>query len=335
MTTSSTRRRFLASSCALGTSYLSGLAGTASAEPPPEVRKIRLIHAPSICLAPQLLAESLLRLEGFSEVEYVEKQVNRLSGEIAAGRADMTMLATPEVIPVLDAGEPVVLLGGIHAGCYELFGGPNTPRLGDLKGKRVAISAIGSPEQVYVASMAAYVGIDPRRDLQWVVGDTSADAMRLFTEGKADAFLAFPPQPSELRAQRVGHLLLDTARDRPWSQYFCCVVAANKEFVRRNPIAAKRTLRAMLKGADICAQDPERAARYLAQRKYEPRFEVGVEVLKSLPYARWRESDPEDTVRFHALRLHEVGMIKSTPQRIIAQGTDWRFWNELKRELKA
>jgi NitT/TauT family transport system substrate-binding protein len=330
-----TRRHFLSAATALGSVGLLGLPGHGRAEPPPEVRRIRLIHAPSICLAPQLLAESLLLLEGFSEIEYVEMQVNRLSGEIAAGRADMTMLATPEVIPVLDAGEPVVLLGGIHAGCYELFGGPNTPRLGDLKGKRVAISAIGSPEQVYVASMAAYVGIDPRRDLQWVVGNTSADAMRLFTEGKADAFLAFPPQPSELRAQRVGHLLLDTARDRPWSQYFCCVVAANKEFVRRNPVAAKRTLRAMLKGADICAQDPERAARYLAQRKYEPRFEVGLEVLKSLPYARWRESDPEDTVRFHALRLHEVGMIKSTPQKIIAQGTDWRFWNELKKELKA
>jgi NitT/TauT family transport system substrate-binding protein len=244
------------------------------------------------------------------------------------------MVAAPEVIPVLDAGEPVVLLGGIHAGCYELFGGPRVQRLSDLKGSRVAVSAIGSPEHTYIASMAAYVGMDPQRDVRWVVGQSSADAMRLFVEGKADAFLAFPPQPHELRAKRVGHLLLDTARDRPWSQYFCCVVAANKEFVRKHPIATKRALRAMLKGADLCAQDPERAARYLVQRQYEPRYEVGLSVLKSLPYARWRESDPEDTVRFHALRLHEVGMIRTTPQKLIAQGTDWRFLNELKRELK-
>jgi NitT/TauT family transport system substrate-binding protein len=27
-------------------------------------------------------------------------------------------------------------------------------------------------------------------------------------------------------------------------------------------------------------------------------------------------------------------MIKSTPSKIIAQGTDWRFFNELRRELK-
>jgi NitT/TauT family transport system substrate-binding protein len=72
-----------------------------------------------------------------------------------------------------------------------------------------------------------------------------------------------------------------------------------------------------------------------ADRKgYEPRYQIGLEVLKSLPYRRWREADPEDTLRFHALRLHEVGMIKSTPQKLIAQNTDWRFLNKLKRELK-
>jgi NitT/TauT family transport system substrate-binding protein len=40
-------------------------------------------------------------------------------------------------------------------------------------------------------------------------------------------------------------------------------------------------------------------------------------------------------VRFWALRLREAGIIKSSPNRIIAQGTDWRFFNELKRELKS
>ena len=49
----------------------------------------------------------------------------------------------------------------------------------------------------------------------------------------------------------------------------------------------------------------------------------------------WREFDPEDSLRFYALRLHEVGMIKSSPNTILAEGTDWRFLNELKRELKA
>jgi NitT/TauT family transport system substrate-binding protein len=113
------------------------------------------------------------------------------------------------------------------------------------------------------------------------------------------------------------------------------MLAANREFVRRYPVTTKRAVRALLKAADICDSDPMKVARFLSDKLYEPRFQIGLEVVKSLPYNRWRESDPEDTLRFHALRLHEVGIIKSTPQKLIAQGTDWRFLNELKRELKA
>jgi NitT/TauT family transport system substrate-binding protein len=68
---------------------------------------------------------------------------------------------------------------------------------------------------------------------------------------------------------------------------------------------------------------------------YESRYPMALDVIQKLPYGRWRETNAEDTLRFHGLRLHEVGMIKSTPQRLIAHGTDWRFLNEIKQELKA
>ena len=56
--------------------------------------------------------------------------------------------------------------------------------------------------------------------------------------------------------------------------------------------------------------------------------------MRELPYARWRDYDTEATVRFYALRLREADMIRSTPQKLIAESTDWRFINELKKELK-
>jgi NitT/TauT family transport system substrate-binding protein len=68
---------------------------------------------------------------------------------------------------------------------------------------------------------------------------------------------------------------------------------------------------------------------------YTGRYEYALQALRELPYDRWREFDPADSMRFYALRLHEVGMIKSSPNQLIADGTDWRFLNELKRELKA
>ena len=328
------RRRFLAYGPALSAAAL-GLPRPAAAEPPPETAKIRLVHAPAICLSPQYLAEELLHAEGFAEVEYVELKTNTVGGAVARGLADLSMDATTELIPLIDSGERVVVLAGVHAGCFELFGNARVKAVRDLKGRTVAITAEGSPEHVYLSSIVAYLGMNPLKDIVWVKGESAEDAMQLFIDGKADAFLAFPPQPQELRARKVGRVILNTTLDRPWSQYFCCSVAANRDFVGRNPVATKRALRAILKAADICTEDPQRAARLLQAKGYEPRYEVGLEVLKSLPYRRWREAHPEDTIRFHALRLHEVGMIKSTPQKLIAQGTDWRFLNELRKELKA
>jgi NitT/TauT family transport system substrate-binding protein len=113
------------------------------------------------------------------------------------------------------------------------------------------------------------------------------------------------------------------------------MIMGNRQFVQANPVATKRALRALLKAADICAQEPEQAARFLQAKGYETRYELSLEVLRGLPYRRWRESSPEDSLRFYALRLYEVGMIRTSPQKLLARGSDWRFFNELKKELKA
>jgi NitT/TauT family transport system substrate-binding protein len=116
---------------------------------------------------------------------------------------------------------------------------------------------------------------------------------------------------------------------------------ANRDYVRDHPIATKRVLRAFLKAAEFCATEPATAAGRLVEAGYTPRYDyalqalIELQTLAELPYGRWRELDPEDSIRFYALRFHEVGAIKSSPNQLIVEGTDWRFLNELKRELKA
>ena len=90
-----------------------------------------------------------------------------------------------------------------------------------------------------LAIMAAHVGLDPHEDIDWVTSPTG-NAMELFAAGKVDAFLGFPPEPQELRARKIGRVILSTATDQPWSQYFCCMVFGNREFVRAHPVATKR-----------------------------------------------------------------------------------------------
>jgi len=330
------RREFLLRTSALGAGSLLGLhRRPAAAEPPPETTKVRFAHMPYICVAPQYLAEEFLGLEGFTEWEYLPVGTRVGLNALADGRADITMWNTPELLFHLDAGKPIVVLAGVHGGCYELFGSDRVRAVRDLKGRTAAVHYFGGGDHVLLSAMLAYVGINPRKDVNWITGRELHNAMELFADGKADAFVGFAQEPPELRSRKIGRVIINTAQDRPWSQYFCCMVAASRDFAQRNPIATKRALRAILKAADICAADPERAAAFLAEKLYETRYRIGLEVMKSAQYTRWREANPEDTLRFLSLRLHEVGMIKSTPQKLIAQGTDWRILNELKKELKA
>jgi len=318
-----------------GTAGLLGLKPeSVAAEPPPETTKLRLVKIPSICQAPQYVAEELLKSEGFTDVQYLKKEgALGIEKALASGEADINNLFTGPLIIRVEAGDPIVILAGLHIGCFELFGTDRVRAIRDLKGKTVAVLELGSAQHIFLSSMMAYVGLDPDKDVNWAT-HPSAESMRLLAEGKVDAFLGFPPEPQELRTKHIGHVVVNSTLDRPWSQYFCCVVAGNREFVQKHPVATKRALRAILKAADLCARDPERAARLLVDKGFTTNYDHALQALKEIPYGNWREYNPEDTVRFYALRLHEVGMIKSSPQKIIAEGTDWRFLNEIKKELK-
>src|SRR6516225_7697627 len=160
-------------------------------EAPPETTTVRLTKIPGICIAPQYVAEELLRSEGFTTVEYVELSTNPYP-EFATGRVDISMAFVAPFIIQIDAGMPLVLLGGVHAGCFELFGTERVNAIRDLKGKTVAVPELGSPHHVFVAAMASYVGIDPKRDINFVI-QSPIDSMQLLAGRKVDALMGFPP----------------------------------------------------------------------------------------------------------------------------------------------
>jgi NitT/TauT family transport system substrate-binding protein len=332
-----TRRRFLATAAMASVASALRAPQVSAADGALETTTIRLPKGPpAICIAPGYLAEELLRAEGFTDVRYQDMPPSSADTGQAIGRGlvDISQGYASQIIPAIEAGEPITLLAGIHVGCIELFASEGIRGIADLKGKSVGVQALGSNPHVLLTLIAAQLGLDPVKDIHWVT-DPKVKPIERFVDGKIDAFLGFAPEPQELRARHIGHSLLNTALDRPWSQYFCCMLAGNREFVRRYPVATKRVLRAYLKAADLCATEPTGAAQQLVDRGFTPRYDYAVEALRDIPYDKWREYDPEDTIRFYALRLHEVGFIKSTPQKIIAENTDWRFLNELKRELKA
>src|SRR5260370_40593151 len=306
------------------------LAEEGALEPP----AIRLARSATICVAPQYVAEELLHAEGFADIRYVDTLAPEVPAAVAHGKVDFSLAYASQFVATIDAGEPVTLLAGVMVGCFELFANEGIRSIAELKGKSVGVQALGSTPHILLTVLAAHLGLDPVKDLHWVT-DPAVRPIELFVQGRIDAFLGFPPEPQDLRARQIGHVLVNTAVDRPWSQYFCCLLAGNPDFVRKHPVATKRVLRAILKAADLCATDPAGAAPRLIDGRFTPRYDYALQTMRELPYDKCPEYDADDTLRFYALRLHEAGFVKSSPQKIIADGTDWRFPHQLKNGLEA
>jgi NitT/TauT family transport system substrate-binding protein len=324
-------------------SFMAGLSGIAIgsstspalSEPPPETTTVRLPqYFPASCDGPLYFAKQLLKADGFADVRYVQGDVGVESSVwLERGEIDFNFDYAPIRINSIEIGAPIKVLTGLHSGCLELIANKTVNTIKDLKGRRVGVSSVYALHTVLVSLMAAYIGLDPVNDIQWMKYE-DASPIELFVDGKIDVFLAAPPEPQALRARKIGHTILNVATDNPWSQHFCCMLAGHAGYVEKYPVATKRVMRALFKAVDLCASDPKVVAQQLVADKFADQYEYALETLTDARYDRWREFDAEDTMRFYALRMQEVGFIKSNPQQIITDGTDWRFLEELKRELK-
>ena len=296
---------------------------------------MRLPKAEGVCGAPLYVVADMLRAEGFTDIRLVPQAPSTTTPDLIAQRQiDFGLNYAHVLVAGIDHDVAMKTLAGMHVGCFEVFVNGAIRGVAELASKKVGIGAVGSTEHLFLSLVAANVGIDPKTQIDWVVSSGQVRPKELFIDGKIDAFLGQPPVPQELCAKGIGRVVVNSTVDRPWSQYFCCMLAGSTEYVEDHLVATKRVVRSILKATDFCASEPARAARMLVDGGFTPRYDYALQTLQELPYDKWREYDHEDTMRFYALRLHELGFIKSSPQRIIADGTDWRFLDELKRELK-
>ena len=260
---SKSRRQFLSTLAAASTASLFSILPGMAAEGRLETTTLRFARIQAICFAPQYVAEQLLRADGFTDIRYVDTVPAALTDDLGRGACDFVTTVTPQQIAAIDNSAPITILSGVHAGCYELLAHDGIRAISDLKGKTVGTSAAGDLIQM----MAAYVGLDPKKDVKIVV-DASGKALEQFVEGKLDAYMGLPPEPQLLHARGFRQPVVRTAVDPPWSKYFCCALAGNREFVAKHPGATKRVVRAILKAADLCATEPTWVANFLVDRGF-------------------------------------------------------------------
>jgi NitT/TauT family transport system substrate-binding protein len=161
----------------------------AEAVEPPETTTVRLEKLPVICFAPQYVCDEMLRAEGFTDIRYVETTPQAISEDLGHGRVDFAANLVPSHLAAIDAGAAITIIGGVHAGCYELFAREGIRGIAALKGK--SVGHYGGADLIYGI---AYVGLDPKKDLT-LVDDPALKPLELFAEGRLDAYLALPPEP--------------------------------------------------------------------------------------------------------------------------------------------
>ena len=113
-----------------------------------------------------------------------------MAESLAAAKADLSLHFVGPNIIRLDAGDPVVFLAGVHVGCFEVIATERVRRISDLKGKTAGVSSLRGAEHVFMASIAAHVG------LIFALGDRRPIVPRL--PGPA------PASPPASRSRRTG-----------------------------------------------------------------------------------------------------------------------------------
>ena len=322
------RRHFLKTGISVAAAGLAGAAAltgarrTLAEEAPPETTSVRLGQVPRDlpCAARHRRRSSARR--GLRRRPLCAGSArSRSPRAVARGEVDFGQdFSAPIIIPI-DAGAPMVMLAGVHPGCFELFARESIRSVVDLKGKNVGLRAARLDDAGYVmlSIIVASVGLDPAKDINWVVlgtGDPKEPSRRrrdrrvpdLSALGAGTARPQLRPRDPQQRARpsMVAVFLLHVDRQRR----FCPPQPDRDQARGARHGPGDRHLRRQTR---LGRAAPGRSRLYASLR-------LRAAGLDDVSYRNWREYDPEDAVRFYALRLRELGMIKSSPDTIIATG---------------
>jgi NitT/TauT family transport system substrate-binding protein len=307
-------------------------------DPPPEVTTIRVNRSYAGCAAALLAAHDYLLEEGFLEVHYdpTALKYSLIIERVVSGDVDFAFNFSPALLHALDNGEPLVMLGGAHVACFQIIAASHVRDLSDMRGRRLGMfEADPQPSDfAFLTSIMQHIGLTAGEDFELAaIPDGGAGNPRIHVLSQGfDAFMTLAPVTPELYGEGA-HVILDSLVDDPWHRQLCCLVNARREFVEEYPIATRRALRAILRGIDRCAREPEAVARLIVEEGLLPTYASALKAMHQVSFDDWRSHNPEDTLRFYGLLLNKAGLVRSTPEEIIERGTDLTYFNELKQEL--
>jgi NitT/TauT family transport system substrate-binding protein len=176
------------------------------------------------------------------DVELVKTDWDGLRDGLGLGRFDANYTLIMYLLKPIENGLDVKITGGVHSGCLRVQAGAKTeiksPK--DLKGKRIGVPThLGSPPFLFTSRVLAANGMDPKKDVEWVV--LAPDVLGLAVDrGQVDAVCDSEPIGSILLAQGKVRTVADQAEDPPYKDEYCCAVVVSGKLAKTNPAAAQQ-----------------------------------------------------------------------------------------------
>jgi len=246
------------------------------------------------------------------DVEFVKTDWDGLRDGLGLGKFDANYTLIMYLLKPIEQGLDVKITGGVHSGCLRLQVGPgsNVASAAELKGKKIGIPTMGSPPFLFASRALTAQGLDPKKDVEWVV--VAPEVMSLSLEkGQVDAVATSEPLGSILTAQAKVRTIADQAVDEPYRDEYCCATVLSGKFAAGNPAGAAKVTRALLKGALWVETNPTAAAELAVEKKYvASSAELNAQAIGKLKYmpavAQCRES-----IGMAAGEMKEAGLLNS------------------------
>jgi NitT/TauT family transport system substrate-binding protein len=258
------------------------------------------------------------------DVELVKTDWGSMRDGLADGRFQASYSFIMYLMKPIELGLDLKLTGGIHTGCLRIQAGAQTDikTVQDLKGKRLAVTHLGSPPFLFASRVLADKGIDPKNGVEWVTTPAAAISKAL-EQGRVDAVASAEPIGTLLRAQNKVHTVCDQASDAPYDDEYCCVVVVNGAFGRDNPSAAAKVTRALLKGAKWVSVNPTAAATIAVERNYvAATTEINAQAIGMLRYEPGVDKARRD-VRAATLAMKKAGFLKKETDALELANKAW------------
>jgi NitT/TauT family transport system substrate-binding protein len=269
----------------IGSGCRSGTNSTSSVAP----AKIKIAYLGLTCEAAMFVAyeKGFFKDEGL-DVEFVKTDWDGLRDGLGLGRFDANYTLIMYLLKPIEQGLDVKITGGVHSGCLRVQAGATGPiqSVADLKGKKIGVPThLGSPPFLFASRVLAAHGMNPSKDVEWVVLPPDVLGLAL-DHGQVDAVCDSEPIGSILSAGGKVRTIADQAVDPPYNQEYCCAVVLSGAFARGSPAAAAQVTRAILKAAAWVDQNPTAAAQLSVEKKYiAASAEVNAHAIAKLKYA--------------------------------------------------